>query len=150
MKKIFVLIFALIISCFSMVALSSCTSEDSGQGSSIQSEHSSRDEIDDSQDETVNSSDEEERVEEFTISFNSAGGTEITAQRVKKGECATLPIEPTKTIIVLDNGATIEYEFVGWYRGENEYDFSLAVNENFTLVAKWNEVRLSPPLNGRN
>lgn len=31
------------------------------------------------------------------------------------------------------------YKFVGWYKNYEKYDFSLPINENITLKAKWEE-----------
>lgn len=68
----------------------------------------------------------------YTVSFDSNGGSDVAAQKVKGGEVATKPANPTK------DGAS----FDGWYTDSAltaEYDFSTPVQANFTLYAKWNE-----------
>ena len=63
----------------------------------------------------------------FTVTFDTGGGSLISTQTVEKGKTATLPTNPTKD----------GFDFLGWYLGENEYDFSTPVNNNITLTAKW-------------
>jgi uncharacterized repeat protein (TIGR02543 family) len=66
---------------------------------------------------------------EFTVSFNSDGGSAITAQEVAEGELATQPADPEK------NGYIFEY----WYFTDNatEFSFSAPVTADITLIAKW-------------
>ena len=70
----------------------------------------------------------------YTVSFNSNGGTAVTAQTVNGGTLLTEPTEPTKT------GG---YIFDGWYKEstfDNLWNFSSdIVTENKTLYAKWAE-----------
>ena len=70
----------------------------------------------------------------YTVSFNSNGGTAVTAQTVNGGTLLTEPTEPTKT-----DG----YIFDGWYKEstfDNLWNFSSdTVTENKTLYAKWAE-----------
>lgn len=68
-----------------------------------------------------------QQVESFVVTFDSDGGSEVTAQTVKKGEMASMPANPEKA----------GYTFLGWYDGETKYDFSKSVEKNITLVAKW-------------
>ncbi len=63
----------------------------------------------------------------YTITFDSAGGSEVQKQTVKKGQKVTQPAAPTKK----------GYTFAGWYNGSTKYDFSKAVTGNLTLTAKW-------------
>lgn len=68
--------------------------------------------------------------EEYTISFNSNGGTEIASVKVLRDQLLAVPTEPIKT------GFAIE----GWYLDAEltqKYDFSTLVVQNFTLYAKW-------------
>ncbi len=62
-----------------------------------------------------------------TIKFDSDGGTAVADQVVKRGSTAFEPTAPTKEGFV----------FAGWYNGENQWDFSTAVEEDITLKAKW-------------
>lgn len=64
-----------------------------------------------------------------TMAFNSDGGSTVDEQRILRGQKASAPTEPTKA----------GYDFVGWYNGDNLYDFSTPVIENITLTAKWSE-----------
>lgn len=63
----------------------------------------------------------------FVVTFDTNGGSEITAVEVIKKETAEKPTDPTKA----------GHDFVGWYIGEEEYDFATPVIENITLTAKW-------------
>lgn len=70
----------------------------------------------------------------YTVTFDSMGGSAVNAQRVKEGEKATKPANPTK-------GSA---PFLGWFTGTDdsakEYDFNTAVTSSFTLYAKWGGV----------
>lgn len=66
-------------------------------------------------------------VTNFTVTFNSDGGTAITPQTVRKGSLATRPADPQKE----------GYIFLGWFISDDLYDFSTPVNSNITLTAKW-------------
>ena len=68
-------------------------------------------------------------LENLVVTFNSAGGSAVTAQDVLEGETATEPTDPTKA----------GYTFDGWYNVETLYDFDDAVTENITLTAHWLE-----------
>lgn len=67
----------------------------------------------------------------YTVSFDSAGGTEVTAQKLKHGAHIKEPESPLKP------GYTLE----GWYTGvdlEKKWDFDVdTVEEKTTLTAKW-------------
>lgn len=65
--------------------------------------------------------------ESFTVSFDAAGGSAVTSQLINKGECATLPLEPTKD----------GYTFAGWYSGETAWDFATPITADTALTAKW-------------
>lgn len=75
---------------------------------------------------------EENSPVEYTVTFDSNGGSAVKAQTVEQGKKVVLPAEPTK-----DN-----CDFLGWYTEDNKpYDFDSAVNANFTLYAKWQEIK---------
>ena len=59
---------------------------------------------------------------DYTVTFNTDGGSAIPAQIVKYGKVATEPTAPTKDGFVFD----------GW-----DYDFSTPVTGDITLTAKW-------------
>ncbi|MCC8066521.1 MAG: InlB B-repeat-containing protein, partial [Clostridiales bacterium] len=74
----------------------------------------------------------EKVITEYTVTFNSNGGSEVESQTVKEGETAKEPTEPT-----LDG-----YTFAGWYSDAElttAYDFSTSVSSDVTLYAKWEE-----------
>ena len=66
-------------------------------------------------------------VTNFTVTFNSDGGTAIAPQTVRKGSLVTRPADPQKE----------GYLFLGWFISDILYDFSSPVNSNITLTAKW-------------
>lgn len=70
---------------------------------------------------------EEEKPEEFTVTFNTDGGSEIPSQNIKENGKVTKPENPTKK----------NYDFVNWYLDDKEYDFDTKVTKDITLVAKW-------------
>ena len=66
----------------------------------------------------------------YTVTFDSRGGSEVPSQKIEKGKTAQKPADPARE----------GYTFEGWFDGETEYDFTKAVEKNFTLSAKWTEV----------
>ena len=68
-------------------------------------------------------------VKEFTVTFVVDG--EKTEVKVKEGEKATKPADPEKE----------GYTFLGWYVGEEAYDFEKAVTADVTVTAKFEEVK---------
>ena len=69
------------------------------------------------------------RINRYTITFDTDGGSAVDAQTVAYGEKAKTPADPTKT----------GYTFAGWELGGNAYDFAAAVTGNMTLTAKWKD-----------
>lgn len=71
---------------------------------------------------------------EFTVSFNTDGGSEIKDVKVRENEKITKPSDPTKG----------EFIFVGWFKEAtwvNAWDFSKdVVTKDMTLYAKWTTV----------
>ena len=70
----------------------------------------------------------------YTVTFDSNGGSAVTAQSIEAGQKATKPADPTK------NG----YDFKGWTLNGSAYDFNTAVNGNITLVATWEQQQVVP------
>ena len=67
---------------------------------------------------------------QFTVTFDSQGGSEVSAQIVKAGSNAEVPDEPYKD----------ESSFMGWYPSEGfafRFDFSTPISQDTTLYAKW-------------
>ena len=74
---------------------------------------------------------------EYTITFNSNGGSSVAALKVVEGAKASKPADPTKA----------EHTFGGWFTDEalqNAYSWDAAVNSSFTLFAKWDVVVVTP------
>lgn len=67
---------------------------------------------------------------EYTVKFDSDGGSSIKSQKVAKNAKASEPTVPTK------NG----YKFLGWYLNDKLYSFDSAVTKNITLKAKWEKL----------
>ena len=67
---------------------------------------------------------------EYTITFDSNGGSGIQSKIVTEGIKVSKPNEPKR------NG----YKFICWTLNGNEYDFNKTVNQNITLVAKWEKI----------
>lgn len=70
--------------------------------------------------------------EPYTVTFQTGGGSAVTAQSVRWCETAEKPADPVRD----------GYEFTGWYSDaelKDAYDFDLAVGSDLTLYAGWNE-----------
>ena len=66
----------------------------------------------------------------YNVTFNSNGGTNIKEQIVNQGDLVKKPADPKKD----------GYMFIEWtYKGKT-YDFSLKVESDLTLNAKWIEI----------
>lgn len=71
-------------------------------------------------------------IEEFTVTFNTQGGSELSPIKVLDGELLQKPSNPTKP----------DYSFVSWSRdlaGTEVVSWPLEVTSNMTLYANWNE-----------
>ena len=70
-------------------------------------------------------------INQYTISFESNGGSAVGSITQDYGTTVTKPSDPIKA----------NYDFKGWYRDNttfnNAYTFSTMPAENFTLYAKW-------------
>jgi len=70
-------------------------------------------------------------LNQYTVRFESNGGTPVASQTVTHGETATKPTDPTRE----------GYTFDSWYSDdvtfENEWDFSTVLTDDITLYAKW-------------
>lgn len=72
----------------------------------------------------------------YTITFNSNGGTSVKKQTVSKNSKAVQPTNPTKD----------GYKFVGWYNGNTKFNFDTKITANITLTAKWEKVETTPSI----
>ena len=63
----------------------------------------------------------------YTVTFDTAGGTAVNPASVNHGATVAAP-----------EGVTRDgYYFVGWYLGDEAYDFTTPVTGDITLVARW-------------
>ena len=62
----------------------------------------------------------------YTVTFQSEGGSEVASQ-IRANTPADQPADPTKE----------GYTFIGWYKGESEWNFETPVTADLTLTAKW-------------
>ena len=67
-------------------------------------------------------------LNQYTVKFDSNGGSAVDSQDVQYNGKASEPTDPTKN----------NYTFGGWYLNGEEYDFSAPVTKDITLVAHWN------------
>ncbi|PLS29654.1 L,D-transpeptidase catalytic domain-containing protein, partial [Bifidobacterium margollesii] len=65
-----------------------------------------------------------------TVSFDSAGGTAVTSQKVVDGSRAVQPKAPTRS----------GYSFTGWYNGNAKWDFNTPVTSDLKLTARWTAI----------
>lgn len=73
------------------------------------------------------SSNNNNEIKMYNITFDSQGGTIIDSQMVSYGEKVKKPKDPQRE----------GYTFDGWLKGGKVYDFEESVNNDITLVASW-------------
>lgn len=64
------------------------------------------------------------------VTFDSDGGSEIEPVAIKKGTNFVKPADPVRP----------SHDFLGWFVGEDEFDFDTEVTEDLSLIANWLEV----------
>ncbi|QIK63676.1 hypothetical protein G7068_11080 [Leucobacter viscericola] len=74
-----------------------------------------------------------DKADLVTVSFDSAGGTDIAPVEVEYGDVVSAPGKPVRD----------GYEFGEWTLNGVPYDFSMPVSSSMTLVASWDVV--APP-----
>ena len=70
------------------------------------------------------------KIEYYSVSFDSNGGSSVSSQTVVSGRRVTRPADPVKD----------GYKFAGWYRNStltSPWDFSTVMTSDMTLYAKW-------------
>lgn len=80
---------------------------------------------------------------EYTVTFDSNGGSAVAPQKIQIGDKAKEPTTPVKE----------GYYFEGWFLGEERFDFREAVHGDITLTARWAELTITgdaPVLTLRN
>ena len=75
-------------------------------------------------------------IDVVTLTFDSAGGTQVAAQTVDKGKTAAEPPAPTRTPT-----AEKEFTFAGWFAegAEEAFDFTTPITADLELTARWLE-----------
>lgn len=68
---------------------------------------------------------------EYTVTFDSKGGTSISSQIIEEGNKIVKPIQPKKS----------GYRFVEWQLNGKKYNFDSIVKKDITLVAVWNSTK---------
>lgn len=69
-------------------------------------------------------------INQYTVTFNSNGGSSVSTQNITYNTVVAEPSEPTKT----------GYTFAGWYTDSSlteVWSFTTVITENITLYAKW-------------
>lgn len=75
---------------------------------------------------------------EFTVTFDSTGGTAVDSVVVEEGNTVAEPTDPTREA----DGEESAWNFTGWYTDEaatSMYDFSTPVEADLTLYAGWTQ-----------
>src|SRR5690554_1894748 len=67
---------------------------------------------------------------EYTVTFDSNGGSEVASVVVEEGSKVDEPSEPTR----------LGYDFIEWQLEGETFDFNTAITENITLIAAWKEI----------
>ena len=72
-------------------------------------------------------------INQYTVTFNTNGGSDVDSLSVDYGEKVEKPADPTRE----------GYTFAGWYSNEEltmPWDFDTPISDNITLYAKWTEI----------
>ncbi len=70
----------------------------------------------------------------YTVNFNSNGGTEVSSKTVSENGNVIKPSDPTRE----------GFSFLGWYLGDEEFDFKTQITSDITLTARWEEISEEP------
>ena len=70
------------------------------------------------------------------VTFGSEGGTAVSAIETKKGTTIQAPADPTRE----------GYVFLYWTLNGEKFDFSTKINDNITLLAKWQDESTLPAM----
>ena len=68
-------------------------------------------------------------VKTYKVTFNSDGGSKVTAQTIEEGKIVTKPKDPTKET----------FKFVEWTLDGKAFDFKTKITDDITLKATWKE-----------
>ena len=79
--------------------------------------------------------------EQVTVTFVSDKGTSPAAVTVDKGMVISAPAGFEENVSKVKEGE-VTYVFKGWFDGNDKFDFSMPVNGNKTLTARWEQVEV--------
>lgn len=80
------------------------------------------------------------KTKEYTITFDSNGGSSVISQTVKENETAEEVTDPTYE----------GYTFVGWYLNDVKFDFNTKITEDLTLKAMWTKSAINTEEEDKN
>lgn len=80
--------------------------------------------------------------EQVTVTFVSDKGTSPAAVTVDKGMVISAPAGFEENVSKVKEGE-VTYVFKGWFDGNEKFDFSMPVNGNKTLTARWEKMEVS-------
>lgn len=115
--------------CVGLLAVNSCGDDDEDDAKSSTPSTNDSNVTPNPGDDTNNDKPAPVETKTFTVTFNTDGGSEVAAQTVEDGKSATKPDDPKKE----------GFYFLGWYEGENVYEFTQPVSNDLTVTAKWME-----------
>ena len=72
-------------------------------------------------------------VKEYTVSFDTNGGSAVNSLTIKEDGTISEPTAPTRE----------GYIFEGWYYNDEKFDFSTKITKDMTLEARWRAVETS-------
>ena len=134
-KKLFlsgflVLLMLMLASCY--VGGDSVGDADFSDGETVTVEDTSTDNNGSSTEDDPTEDNGKEDVIVFSVTFDSNGGTAVSSISVEAGNKIAKPTNPQRV------AADAEYEFIGWFLGDEEWDFEAdVVTGNITLTAHW-------------
>ena len=73
------------------------------------------------------------KTKQYTVTFDSNGGSEVPSQKIDENKCATEPKSPTRNE---DDIGT--YSFHEWQLEGVAFDFNTPITKDITLKADWN------------
>ena len=73
----------------------------------------------------------------YSVTFDGNGGSTTESVKVKSGEKVAKPANPVRS----DSDG--EYEFIGWFYGDEKWNFDNAVTSDMTLTAQWKKSKYS-------
>ena len=72
----------------------------------------------------------EEQKQFYTVTFDSNDGSGVLSQKIESGKTVSRPEDPYRE----------RYNFIGWFLGDNKFDFSTPITSKIILKAKWEQI----------